>query len=181
MSSIVILSSSVRNGRKSPQVARYTEAPQPASVIIPFLKECKFSNFEGRLTLKKIDGAPMLQFAEEIKKANGVSYVIPEYNGGYPAGLQNAANHFYTQWHSNPVVNATVSTGLFGITQVITSLQFTLWKIKSWTVPAMFSVPTADKTFDESGHAIEKEATEKRAAAFIPELMWCIEANKRMN
>ena len=38
----------------------------------------------------------------------------------------------------------------------------------------MFPVPTIDKTFYKKGNAIDKEATDKRAAIFIKELIWCI-------
>jgi NAD(P)H-dependent FMN reductase len=181
LSSIVIISSSVRNGRKSQRVAlffrNYIEAQQLASVTILDLNEYKFPIFEERLRLQDHPARNVSQFADEIKRADGVIIVTPEYNGGYPASLKNVVDLLYNEWHRKPVAISTVSNGVFGGTQVITSLQFTLWKIKAWTVPAMFPVPTVDKTFDESGIAIEKEATEKRAA----ELMWCIEANKRMN
>jgi NAD(P)H-dependent FMN reductase len=185
LATIVIISSSVRNGRKSHRVAlffkQYIEAQQLASVTILDLNEYKFPIFEERLRLQNNPGKEVLQFAESIKKADGVIIVTPEYNGGYPASLKNVVDLLYNEWHRKPVAISTVSNGVFGGTQVITSLQFTLWKIKAWTVPAMFPVSTVDKTFDESGQAIKKEDTEKRAAAFIAELMWCIEANKRMN
>jgi NAD(P)H-dependent FMN reductase len=175
----------VRNGRKSHRVAlffkQFIEAQQLASVSILDLKEYNFPVFEERLRLQNNPATNVLQFAEAIKKADGVLIVTPEYNGGYPASLKNVIDLLYNEWHRKPVAISTVSDGVFGGTQVITSLQFTLWKIKAWTIPAMFPVPSADKTFDESGNAIDKEATEKRAAAFIAELMWCIEANKRMN
>jgi hypothetical protein len=37
-----------------------------------------------------------------------------------------------------------------------------------------------DEEFDESGIPAEKERTDKRAANFIKELMWFIEAKSRM-
>ncbi|CAN5117966.1 NAD(P)H-dependent oxidoreductase [soil metagenome] len=185
MSSIVILSSSVRNGRKSHRVAlflkQFIEAQQLAPVSFLDLKEYNFPIIEERLRLQNNPCSNVLQFAEAIKNADGVIIVTPEYNGGYPGSLKNVTDLLYNEWHRKPVAISTVSNGVFGGTQVISSLQFTLRKLKAWPVPAMFPVPTADKTFDESGQAIEKAATEKRSAAFIAELMWCIEANKRMN
>ncbi len=52
-------------------------------------------------------------------------------------------------------------------------------KIKS-TVPAMFPVPKVQAAFDESGNATDPAGTDKRAAKFINELLWCMEAKKRM-
>ncbi|MEO6355167.1 MAG: NADPH-dependent FMN reductase [Ferruginibacter sp.] len=185
MATTVIISSSVRNGRKSHPVAlffkQYIEAQQLASVIMLDLNEYKFPIFEERLKLQTHPAKEVPQFAEAIKQAADLIPVTPEYNGGYPGSLKNVTDLLYNEWHRKPVAISTVSNGVFGGTQVISSLQFTLRKLKAWTVPAMFPVPSADKTFDESGQAIEKAATEKRAAAFIAKLMWCIEANKRMN
>ena len=123
----------------------------------------------------------MRDFAEKIKSADGIIIVTPEYNGGYPASLKNVIDLLYDEWHRKPIAIATVSAGAFGGSQVITSLQFTLWKIRAWTVPAMFPVPNIDKSFDESGNAIDKEATDKRAKGFVSELLWCIEAKSKMD
>ena len=51
---------------------------------------------------------------------------------------------------------------------------------KRWTVPAMFPVPKVQDAFDEQGNATDKTATDKRADAFIKELLWCIDANNKM-
>ncbi len=52
--------------------------------------------------------------------------------------------------------------------------------MRAWVVPAMFPVPTVQDAFDEQGNAREKEAIDKRAALFINELLWCIEAKSKM-
>lgn len=184
MASIAIISSSIRTGRKSHRVAlyfkQYIEQHQLATVTILDLHQYQFPLFEERLHLQVNPGEKVLEFAEKITSADGVIIVTPEYNGGYPASLKNVIDLLYKEWQRKPVAIATVSDGSFGGTQVITSLQFSLWKIKAWTVPAMFPVPFADKSFDENGHATDKEATDKRAAIFINELMWCIEAKAKM-
>ncbi len=48
----------------------------------------------------------------------------------------------------------------------------------AWTIPAMFSVPTVDKAYDENGRPMDKLNSDKLAAIFIKELLWCIEADK---
>jgi len=109
-----------------------------------------------------------------------VIIVTPEYNGGYPASLKNVIDLLYDEWYKKPIAISTVSEGNFAGMQVITSLQFSLWKIGAWTVPAMFPVANVDKSFDEKGAPTEKEATEKKAANFIKEILWCIDAKKKM-
>lgn len=184
MIKISILSSSVRQGRKSHRVAlyfkNYIEENKLARAQIIDLKEYNFPLFDERLRFQKDPAPEVIEFSERIKNSDGIIIVAPEYNGGYPASLKNVIDLLYDEWWRKPVAISTVSEGVFGGTQVITSLQFILWKLKAWTVPAMFPVQKVKDNFDENGVPVDRTATDKRAAAFISELMWCITARKKM-
>ncbi|HLP12390.1 MAG TPA: NADPH-dependent FMN reductase [Flavobacteriales bacterium] len=182
----IIISSSVREGRASNRVAtffkNYIESGKLGTAEILDLKTCNFPLFEERLKFQKNPLPSVLEFAEKIRSANGVIIVTPEYNGGYPASLKNVIDLLTEDWKRKPIAISTVSAGAFGGSQVITSLQFSLWKIGAIVVPAMFPVPNVDKSFDGNGVPADKEATEKRAEKFIGELKWFMEAkNKMMN
>jgi NAD(P)H-dependent FMN reductase len=185
MVNIVIVSASVRNGRESHHVALYfkklLEEGSLAKVDLIDLLAYDFPIFHERLKYLRDDApANAKEFATRIVNADGVIIVTPEYNGGYPASLKNVIDFLYDEWYKKPIAISTVSNGAFGGSQVITSLQFTLWKIRAWVVPAMFPVPKVHEVFDAEGNATNKAETDKRAANFINELMWCIEAKKRM-
>lgn len=184
MPHIAIISSSIRKGRNSHRTALYfktfIETDDLASVEILDLKEYNFPLFEERLRFFDHPTASMLQFAERISIADGVLIITPEYNGGYPASLKNVIDLLYDEWRKKPVAISTNSGGPFGGAQVLTSLQFSLWKIGAWTVPAMFPVPKVQETFNEAGIPFDKAGTDKRATIFINELLWCIEAKRRM-
>jgi NAD(P)H-dependent FMN reductase len=151
-----------------------------ATVEILDLNDHQFPVFNERLKHQPNPSEPVLAFAEKIKSTDGVIIVTPEYNGGYPASLKNVIDLLYAEWQRKPIAISTVSDGNFGGTQVITSLQFTLWKIRAWTVAAMFPVPNVQEAFNEAGVPAEKERVYKRAKGFVGELLWCIEAKKRM-
>jgi NAD(P)H-dependent FMN reductase len=182
---IAIISASVRIDRKSHRIAlffkNYIEERQLAFVELLDLDVYKFPIFDERLSHMKDPPADVLQFAEKVGSADGVIIVTPEYNGGYPASLKNVIDLLYTEWRKKPVAIATASNGQFGGTQVITSLVFTLWKIGVRLVPAMYPGPKVQEAYDEQGVPVDKEATEKRAKPFIDELLWSMEANKRMS
>jgi NAD(P)H-dependent FMN reductase len=184
MSNIVIISASVRDGRASHRVALYFEKyireNQIGNAEILDLKTYNFPVFHERLKYQQNPTPEVLAFADKIKNADGVIIVTPEYNGGYPASLKNVIDLLYVEWHRKPLAIATVSDGSFGGTQVITSLVFTLWKIRAWIATAMFPVPKVFELFDEAGNAIDKAAVDKRAKNFISELQWCMEAKSRM-
>jgi NAD(P)H-dependent FMN reductase len=184
MRQVAIISGSVRTGRNSHRVAlffkNYLAAHELADVVMLDLARYNFPIFDERLRFQKQPIASALEFSEQIKNADGVIIVTPEYNGGYPASLKNVTDLLYNEWKRKPVAISTVSDGAFGGTQVITSLQFTLWKIGALTVPAMFPVPNVDKTFDESGVPADPDTIGKRAEKFISELIWCMDACGKM-
>jgi len=181
---IAIISSSVRRDRKSHRVAlyfkKYLEENKLAGAEILDLNEYNFPLFDERLRYQKSPSTNVIDFAQKIKSADGIIIITPEYNGGYPASIKNAIDLLYDEWHHKPVAISTVSDGNFGGTQVITSLQFSLWKMRAWTVTAMFPVPNVSDSFDDKGNLTGNQTLEKRAAIFINELLWCIEAKSRM-
>jgi NAD(P)H-dependent FMN reductase len=182
MRHISIISSSVREGRKSHNVSLYfqqylTENKLATTEIID-LKEYNFPIFESTLKTMIHPAENVLEFADRIHSSEGIIIVTPEYNGGYPASLKNAIDLLYDEWKHKPIAIVTVSSGPFAGSQALVSLQFTLWKMMAWTIPAMFSVPTVDKAYDENGRPMDKSNSDKLAAIFIKELIWCIEADR---
>jgi len=181
---IAIISASIRNGRQSHRVALYFQKHlkenKLAGVEILDLNKYKFPLFEERLNYLKSPSADVIDFAQRVRSADGIIIVTPEYNGGYPASLKNVIDLLTDDWSHKPVALATVSNGIFGGSQVLTSLQFSLWKIRAWTVPAMFRVPNVDESFDKNGNPAGKHTFAKTTAGFIKELLWCIEAKSRM-
>lgn len=185
MKNIVIISASVRVNRNSHRAALYFRnfiaEHGLASAKILDLDEYNFPLFEERLKFQVKPLAAAVDFATKVKAADAVLIVTPEYNGGYPASLKNAIDLLTDEWRRKPVAISTVSSGAFGGMQVITSLQYTLWKMQAWTVPSLFPVPKIDQVFDENGRPADKAATDKRAETFIKEMLWCAEANARMS
>lgn len=181
---ISIISSSVRINRTSHRVAlyfqKYLTKNNLAQVEILDLHVYQFPIFNERLNHQPNPSEQVLEFAEKIKASEGIIIITPEYNGGYPASLKNVIDLLYHEWQRKPLAISTISDGQFGGTQVLTSLQFTLWKIRAWVVPAMFPVPNIDAVFDKQGNALDPIAVDKRAHAFVAELLWCMEAAKRM-
>jgi NAD(P)H-dependent FMN reductase len=181
---ICIISASVRTGRNSHRVAlffkNYIAKNKLGQVEILDLAAYNFPVFDERLKFQKQPLDKAKEFAAKINSADGVLIVTPEYNGGYPAALKNAVDLLVDEWKRKPIAISTVSSGTFGGSQVITSLQFSLWKIGAIVVPAMFPVPNIEKSFDENGVPADVEGTEKRAAKFLAELNWFMEAKKKM-
>jgi NAD(P)H-dependent FMN reductase len=182
MHHISIISSSIRPDRNSHRVALYfqnylTENKLATTEIID-LKAYNFPIFDSPLKFQKSPSAKTLEFTQKIKASDGIIIVTPEYNGGYPASLKNVIDLLFEDWRHKPIAISTVSSGDFGGSQCLTSLQFTLFKMMAWTIPAVFPVPKVAENYDETGKPTDKAKTDKLAAAFVKELLWCVRADK---
>jgi NAD(P)H-dependent FMN reductase len=181
---IRIISSSVRVGRKSPRLAlyfkNYINKNGLGEAEILDLADFDFPIFEERLRLQENPLPEALEFADKINSADGILIVTPEYNGSIPASLKNAIDLLGPEWKHRPVALCTVSAGVFGGSQALVALQFSLWKLGALTVPAMFPVPEVEKHFDEKGRALRPEETDKQAQSFLKELLFFIAALSKM-
>jgi NAD(P)H-dependent FMN reductase len=180
---IKIISGSIRIGRESHHVAqyfnRYITENKLGDCELLDLKEFNFPVLEERLSMTPEPDSKSVLFSEKIKEADIVIVVFPEYNGGYPASVKNAIDLLYNEWHRKPIGLVSVSAGNFGGVNALALLQTVFLKLKA--VPAaIFPVPLVQNSFDESGNALNKEVTDKRAAAFLKELLWFAEAFHKM-
>lgn len=185
MNHIAIISSSIRIGRKSHRMALFLSNflvdNQLASSEIIDLAAFNFPLFEERLQYLTSPPARAVEFAEKIKSAQGIIIVAPEYNGGYPASLKNAVDLLTDEWKHKPVALVAVSAGPFGGTQVIGQLQFVLWKMGAYTIPARLQVANVAEQYDEKGIPADRQSADKRASSFVGELLYCIALNSKKN
>ena len=175
MPHIEIISASIRTGRQSHRVAlffkRFLEEKKHATANILDLKTYNFPLFEERLSKQPNPIPSAKEFSEKVKAADAIIIVTPEYNGGYPASLKNVVDLLYNEWRRKPIAIAACSDGQFGGTQVVVSLQFSLWKIGAHTVPARFHASNVDVEYDDQGNPKNKELTEKMASGFVGEIL----------
>lgn len=184
MPHFALISASVRTGRKSHRVALHLEKVIQDSgntVDMLDLLEFNFPIFPERLKFMTEVPADVQDFAERIRKADGVIIVTPEYNSAPPASLKNVLDLLTSDWSKKPIAISTVSGGAFGGMQCITQLVVDFWKIKGWVVPVMLPVPKVQDAFQEDGTpTADQEGWAKRTKAFLDELGWAIEAKRRM-
>ncbi len=180
---ISIISSSIRTGRKSHNVAlyfqKYLSDNYSANVEILDLKSYNFPLFEAPLKYQKSPTLDVLEFKNKIIASDGVLIVSPEYNGSIPASLKNVIDLLYEEWHRKPVAFSTVSSGDFGGLQALTHLQFIFWKIRAWTFTANFPVSEVQDKFNDYGVPTNKKESDNFAKLFIDEFFECIKSSKK--
>ncbi|HNP47466.1 MAG TPA: NAD(P)H-dependent oxidoreductase [Bacteroidia bacterium] len=179
---IAIISGSIRTGRVSHRVAlffqKFITENNMADVALLDLKALNFPLSEERLKYLPQPSNEILFFSSEIKRADAVIVVSPEYNSGYPASVKNAIDLLYDEWYRKPIGIVSVSDGNFGGMHALQMLQTVFLKVKASLVPATFPVPLVHANYDENGNPTDKERTEKRAKLFLAEIMKSIQSNE---
>jgi len=180
MPRIVIISPSIRNGRLSHRAAIYLfnfiRENNLADAEILDLLDYNFPLFHERLVNQESPSAAAVEFSQKVRDADGVIIVAPEYNGGLIASLKNAIDLLTGEWRHKPVAFVPVSDGNFAGSQVIISLQFTLWKLRAVTVPGPLRIANLESAFDQNGVAADREAMNKKASSLVRELLRFIES-----
>ncbi|MEO5988689.1 MAG: NADPH-dependent FMN reductase [Candidatus Eisenbacteria bacterium] len=115
--------------------------------------------------------APVVEFREAIRAADGVLFVTPEYNYGYPAVLKNALD-----WASRgkdqpllrkPVAVTGVSAGGFGTVRAQLALRQVFLGVDARLMQRPeLHVGNASKQFSPQG-ALTDESTREKLRAFL--------------
>ncbi len=184
MEKICIISASVRKGRESHKAALYIRNLLKDKYRIEArlldLMTYNFPLFEERLKYLESPSAEIMDFAEKVRESDGVIMVVPEYNGGYPASIKNIIDLLTDEWRRKPVAFVVVSNGHFAGSQVIFALQFSLWKIRALTVSPALRIADIETSIDGDGIPADKAGMDRNASSTINELLWYIEARRKM-
>ncbi len=182
MCHISIISSSIRKGRESHNVAvylqKYININMLATAEILDLKEFHFPLFEELLKFQKVPSLAALEFRKKIILADGIIIVTPEYNGSIPASLKNVIDLLYEEWQKKPIAFSTVSAGEFGGMQALTHLQFIFTKIGA-LLSSNLPISKVQDMFYGFGMPTDKKQTDKIAQIFLEQFIDCIKTNQK--
>lgn len=172
---IQILSTSIREGRKSHRVALYIQnwikenTSHETSIID--LKELNFPLFDERYMFQDNPSEKVTQFSHDIKEADALFIVTPEYNGSFPASLKNVIDLLFEEWQNKPISLALVSSGIFAGMQVTKDLVFAMYRIGAYVTKSRLHVGQVEENFSEEGEALgNQEIYEKSMELCIAQL-----------
>lgn len=111
------------------------------------------------------------EWRDAIIQADGLVIVSPEYNHGYPGSLKAVLDLLLREYVHKAVAFVGVSAGPWGGTRVIEAMVPMVRELGLAVTFTDLNFPTVQKTFDEQGTLLDN-AFEKRAAAFLDELVW---------
>jgi NAD(P)H-dependent FMN reductase len=111
------------------------------------------------------------EWRDAIIEADGLVIVTPEYNHGYPGSLKAVLDLLLREYVHKAVAFVGVSAGPWGGTRVIEAMLPMSRELGLAVTFTDLNFPYVQKVFDEQGKLLDT-AFEKRAAAFLDELVW---------
>jgi NAD(P)H-dependent FMN reductase len=111
------------------------------------------------------------EWRDAIVRADGLVIVAPEYNHGYPGALKAVLDLLLREYIHKAVAFVGVSAGPWGGTRVIEALVPAARELGLAVTFTDLNFPKIQSVFDEEGKLLDA-AFEKRAAAFLDELVW---------
>ncbi len=176
---ILIISGSVRTGRKSHDVAvelqkRFISSGQLGTHILdlavynlPVLEE------------KYETGGDMPPGLAEIKQmldaADAMVFLSPEYHGSYSGAFKNALDYFWKEFERKPIGVVAVASGRFGGINASTEMQQLVLSLGAFPMPYKLLIPTVQNAFDEKGQ-IAHDFLSANFEKFVSEFTWFAEA-----
>ena len=184
---IVIISGSVRKGRKSHQLTielqrRFkqhgylqTEVIDLAESQLPVLEEERFQTHPEPT-------ASMIDIHHKLNDADAIIFLSPEYHGSYTGALKNAVDYYWSEFQKKPIGVVATSSGRFGGINTSTQLQQLVLSLGAFPMPLKLLVPNIQNMFDNNGELIDP-AISKAIDKYVSEFTWFADAivSKKQN
>jgi NAD(P)H-dependent FMN reductase len=177
---IPVLLGSSRIGRKSLGVARFiveklhehsrihTELLDLATYNLPIMER----------RLQEMEQLPpgLREFSEQLRRADGLLIVAPEYKNGYPGVLKNAFDYLEAGiLRYKPIAICTVSSEESGGLNCLAQLRLVCLALGGIPIPGALPVGRVQEAFDANG-TLRDARLAKRLQPFLEELLWYVEA-----
>jgi len=177
---ILIISGSVRSGRKSHDVAielqrRFighslidTHVLDLAAYNLPVLEE-KYLAENGDMP------SGLAEIQQQLDRADAMVFLSPEYHGSYSGALKNAVDYFWKEFQRKPIGVVAAASGKFGGINASTDMQQLILSLGAFPMPYKLLIPMVQNAFDENGKVMD-ELLSKNFDRFVNEYAWFAEA-----
>ncbi len=178
MKNIIILSGSIRNGRKSHFVAQYLSAAfdnsEKVNAKLLDLKDYPFPILEVRMNDTETLPHGLQEFNDFFTNVDGVIFVSPEYKNGIPGALKNALDYLEPQVLKRvPFGVVTVSSGGFGGILCLSQLRTVGLALGGIAIPEKLCISKVNDLFSEEGELLDEDLQGK-IDGFVESFLWYV-------
>ncbi len=176
---ILIISGSVRAGRKSHDVAvelqkRFISHGMVDTHILD-LAAYNLPVLEEKFIAGRDMPAGLAEIQQKLDKAEAMVFLSPEYHGSYSGALKNALDYFWKEFTRKPIGVVAVASGKYGGINASTEMQQLVLSLGGFPLPYKLLIPMVQNAFDENGR-ITDEMLSKNFDKFVTEYAWFAEA-----
>ncbi|QGG96627.1 NADPH-dependent FMN reductase [Actinomarinicola tropica] len=165
----VVVSSSVREDRVSPSIAKWVCAALVARDVDVDLMDLSDVELPDDALLQP-GGGPRSQVADRIDAAAAFVFVTPEYNHSYPASLKRLIDWHYREWMFKPAT--IVSYGAHGGHAAVEHLRGVLAELHVVATRRTVSLVAPWANLDASGGYTASDASGRALDGALAELRW---------
>ncbi|SEB19526.1 NADPH-dependent FMN reductase [Pedobacter hartonius] len=176
MDKLLIISSTVRPGRKGPIIASWiTDLAKESGqfeVEMIDLGELKLPLMDepNHPSMKKYEHEHTKKWSAKIDVADAFIFVTGEYNFGYPAPLRNALEYLYQEWNYK-AAGVVSYGGISAGTRAAKALKDDLATFKIVPLYEAVNIPFFTERINEEDIFEPAETTSRIAAAMLKELV----------
>jgi len=172
---ITIIQGSPRQQANTDKVARFFEeqmSQNNAVTATQFLDIRSFNFPNWGMGEASKEGLALFQTG--IIEADGLLFVVPEYNGRVPGAFKNTLDYFQAEYAKKPMAIATVSSGPFGGVNALYDFRDWAHYVGGILSPTKLLVSKAGHLFNEQGVPVE-EHFNINYPTFLDDFIWLTE------
>ena len=167
---ITIVQGSPRIGSNSSKVAMFlaAELEQKFGALITMVDVQKINapNYGAEVNFDQEK-----EVAGHLGGADGLLFVVPEYNGRVPGALKNLTDYYRAEFKKKPMATCTVSAGPFGGLNALHDLRSWMLYVEGVVSPTKLLVSGAGKLFDQDNTPVDVNFN-NNYPVFLEDFVW---------
>lgn len=172
---IALLLGSIREGRRTVHLARHLEQLFAASPGVEArlldLQSWELPLLENRWAEQTPPPPALAAFSQELRQADALIFLSPEYHGSYTGVLKNAIDHFWKEFERKPIGVAATGAGRFGGINASTEMQQLVLSLGAFPMPFKLLAPRIQDAFGPEGEIRDPQLL-KDSQHFVDEFLW---------
>ncbi|MCL5047838.1 MAG: NAD(P)H-dependent oxidoreductase [Firmicutes bacterium] len=142
-----------------------------AEIDLPLLDE------SGHPRMGQYEHQHTRDWSARISAADAFCFVMPEYNGGFPAAFKNAIDYLHNEWAYKPAAFVSYG-GVSGGLRAVQMAKQVLVALKVFPIPEGITIPFVQQMIDGDGQFIPSDMVAASVKPMLDELFQVSQALK---
>lgn len=169
-----IILGSIRIGRQSHRVAYYLERrlrEKGVDVLMIDLAEHPLPMMEEDNGLLRSPADDVSIIGAQLKEADAMILVSPEYHGSFTGVLKNALDFYWAEFKKKPIGVVTTGSGKMGGINASSQMQHVILSLGGYPLPTKLLIPEIQHAFNENFEPLRDDII-RNSDRFLNEFSW---------